>query len=508
MIFFRFISLSRIFVACILIISAMPSSAQDLRDRFTSSLEWNLIRESWYALQYIFKVIKYQKTPELYLFLKEAQDQNEPKFQLPEKEIGEIFKRKHATAPVKESYLGYYKLHNISMSTPWRQAIAWRQFILYVHSDNKVSGWVLSDKPREDTFETYAASKDLTNAFLGKIADDKITFNFVTKEGEPASDGCETFEGLKWNDVHDVLKGTWKGNSEHVSPKNQQGNVYINMHSHNYREFDVNEKLISEFEKEPEKFNETNILAIEKNISSLKDINTAKLEDIKLVITWYTVKAWEAYEGYLPEDLKGKMKKEILDFRVGVAPQVYSFDKHDDNGEKLPVPMNFAKSPISEKYNLYISTKTFFSDEVENENKFKSKLSLIAHEILGHGIFFRYYSTFVNKEKGELDRYTKFKKYIHNNFMNFEILGFEHDELKYENLKSAMISEGLAVAVEYTAYKSGHKNSPSKIEDFTKIRYSSNNGERYRDGVTYLKKKGIITEEGKLDFEKLNASNQ
>ncbi|MCC8022016.1 MAG: hypothetical protein LIO63_08615, partial [Akkermansia sp.] len=114
-------------------------------------------------------------------------------------------------------------------------------------------------------------------------------------------------------------------------------------------------------------------------------------------------------------------------------------------------------------------------------------------------------------ETAELDNYAKFKKYIYNIFMDFEILeilGFEHDELKYENLKSEVISEGLAVAVEYAVYKSGHKNSPSKIEDFTEIRYSSDNGERYRDGVTYLKKKGIITEKGELDFEKLNASNQ
>lgn len=487
--FFRFISLSRIFVACILIISAMPSSAQDLRDWFTSSLEWNLIREPWYALQHIFKLIKYQKTPELYLFLKEAQDQNVPKFQLPEKEIGEIFQKYHTTAPVKESYLGYYKLHNISMSTPWRQAIAWRQFILYVHSDNKVTGWVLSDKPRGATYKTYDASKDLTNAFLGKMADDKITFNFVTRKGEPASDGCETFEGLKWNDVHDVLKGTWKGNSEHISPKNQQGNVYINMYSHNYREFDVNEKLISEFEKEPGKFNETNILAIEKNIASLKDINTAKLEDIKLVIAWYTVKAWEAYEDYLPEKLKGE-KGKILDFRVGVAPQVYSSDKSDDNEEKLPVPMNFAKSPISEKYNLYISTKTFFSDEVENENQFKSKLSLIAHEILGHGIFFRYYWPFI---VGEF-----------NTLIGEKFFSNKSDEINEET----KIKEGLAVAVEYAVYKEiGHKNSPSNIEDFANTRYSSDKAKMYRDGVTYLKNKNIITTEGKLDFEKLDCLN-
>ncbi len=491
--FFRFISLSKIFVACILIISTIPSSAQHaVEDNFTLSRS-GLFFRLWDAL----------KTHELCLFLNEAKEQNVPAFQIPEEKIGKIFKT-HTTAPVKDSYLGYYKLHNTSMDS-WRKAITWGKCILYVHDDNKVTGWFvdLDGGAGKATYETRAASDDLTNAFLGKVNDDgSITFSKVTIEGKSTDEGYETCEKLEWKGDH-VLMGKWKGGSVKLNPRHQHqnGNVCINMYSHNYCEFDVKD-AIKEFEN-TEKWNEGYILGRE-----TKEL--LNIDDIKLIIAWYTVKAWEAYESYLPEDLKSK-KNDILDFRVGLMPQVYSFDKSDDNEKKLPVPMQFGKSRISEKYNLFISTKDFFSNELENEKTYSSKLSLIAHEILGHGIFFRLYSTFISKETAELDNYAKFKKYIYNIFMDFEILeilGFEHDELKYENLKSEVISEGLAVAVEYAVYKSGHKNSPSKIEDFTEIRYSSDNGERYRDGVTYLKKKGIITEKGELDFEKLNASNQ
>jgi len=470
MIFFKFISLSKIFVACILIISAMPSSAQQFRNRSTALSElWGFLVEACYPQLRIFKLIKGQKTPELYLFLKEAQGPDIPKYQHPPDQFQKIFEN-YTTSPIKNSYLGYCKLHNTSLPPP---AIAWDRMILHIHKDNKVTGWILGSS--ETTYNTVRTSDDITDAFLGEVANNKIQFHRVTEEGKAPKDGREEYY-LTWKPASSVIAGTWKGCSKNATPKEQEGDVYIDMHSHNYCEFDLNKELISKFKRDSEKWNKESIREKEKNIASL--------DDIKLVIAWYIVKAWEAYESYLPEHLK-----KDIDIRVALAPQFYSFNKFNDNGEELRVPMQSAKLLISKKYILRISTKTFFSDELEDEKTFKSKLSLIAHEILGHGIFYREYDQFLNAEK--------------DNF--FTIFMKQFVKIKE---KRQIISEGLAVAVEYAVYKSSHKNLPSKIEDFTKIRYSSDNGEMYRDGVTYLKKKGIITTEGKLDFDKLDNLNR
>ncbi len=508
--FFRFISLSRIFVACILIISAMPSSAQDLRDWSLPlkglDLELNLILRPWYAQPHIFKLIKGQKTPELYLFLKEAQGQNLLEPQQPSEEIEKIF-RTRTTAHIKECYLGYYKLHNISMSTPWRQAIAWGQFILRIHSDNQVTGWILGNGTSGGTYERHKASKDITGSFLGEINNNSITFNFVTEKGEKPSDGYEIYESLVWNGAHDVLKGTWKGDNKHLSPRNQEGIVHINMHSHPYCVFDIKD-AINTFSKDPVKWKEEYILEREKDaintfskdsvkwkeeyILEREKTQSLKIDDTKLIIAWNTVKAWEVYQEYLPENLK-KEKEEILDFRVTLMHQVHSGEKFDKNGNPLSVPMRFGRRSTLEKYNLSISTGTFFTDGVENEELFKSKLSLIAHEILGHGIFFRYYGKFIEEKSEDL-----FNKCSNPISLTEEIKSC----ITRESAQTA-IQEGLAVAVEYAVYQHEKKMSID-IETFMKTRYPSEEAAIYRLGVKYLREQKIITEDGKLDFSKIN----
>lgn len=481
--FFRFISLSRIFVACILIISAMPSSAQDLRGWFTPPLELSLIRGQWYALQHIFKLIKGQKTPELYLFLKEAQGQNLLEPQQPSEEIEKIF-RTRTTAPIKECYLGYYKLHNISMSTPCRQAIAWGQFILRIHSDNQVTGWILGNGTSGGTYERHKASKDITGSFLGEINNNSITFNFVTEKGEKPSDGYEIYESLVWNDAHDVLKGTWKGDNKHLSPRNQEGIVHINMHSHPYCVFDVKD-AINTFSKDPVKWKEEYILEREKTQS-------LEIDDTKLIIAWNTVKAWEAYQEYLPENLK-KEKEEILDFRVTLKHQFYS------DTSSSPVPMQFSLSP---PWILNIATGTFLTNMVEDKKQFKSRLSLIAHEVLGHGIFSRYSRRFINNIANELLK-ENFKTDIEigGNKQTINISSYPDKDGR----ATRAIEEGLAVAAEYAVYQKEKKICIS-LSDFMQIRYIDSNGMKaalYKLGVDFLMKKGIINNKGELNFKEI-----
>lgn len=528
MIFFKFISLSKIFVACILIISAMPSSAQQFRNRSTALSElWGFLVEACYPQLRIFKLIKGQKTPELYLFLKEAQGPDIPKYQHPPDQFQKIFEN-YTTSPIKNSYLGYCKLHNTSLPPP---AIAWDRMILHIHKDNKVTGWILGSS--ETTYNTVRTSDDITDAFLGEVANNKIQFHRVTEEGKAPKDGREEYY-LTWKPASSVIAGTWKGYSKNATPKKQEGNVHISIKemdpSHSFSMHKAQGSLqeaclfdfffynAKELSKIPPKIEEK----IKKCIKfSEKDKNSWQSDsdpymrfpyifnynEQEQVIAFYINEAWEAYEPYLPEDIK-KKKDEILTFKVNLKHQIHSSSKSEKNGNPLSIPMNFGKIPGNEEkskeYNLNISTGTFFTDKVEDDEKFKSRVSLIAHEVLGHGIFFRYYWTFIKKESENL-----LKKCSDPTSLTEELKSciekVSEQKAITEISAETAIKEGLAVAVEYAVYQ--HTKKYVDIETFMKTRYSSEQAAIYRLGVNYLREQTII-EDGKLNFDKLNKMNK
>lgn len=506
--FFRFIALSKISVACILIISAMSSSAQHIRDWSTLLPELNFISGPWYAAQHIFKLTKGQKTPELYLFLKEAQTQNTRNYQQPPENFEKFFKV-YTNAPVIESYLGYYKLHNISLSS-WRPAIAWSKIILRVHDDDKVTGWFLDSDENGATYNTVRASEDITSAFLGEVVNNSIKFHRVTETGDTPKDGYEECDDLRWNGAHNVLIGKWNGGSKHVNPKEQKGNVYISMiaHSHSFNMNKVQEKwklkdedlrkLSPEIEEKIKKISQ-----ISKS-DSYRFFYILNYKDQERIIAYYIHKAWDFYK----ENITSKSDielKDILTFEVNLEHQFFSDDKIKDNGQKLSTPMQYTHTI---PWILNISTGTFFTDEVENEEQFKSRLSLIAHETLGHGIFNRYYSQFI-KETAEklLEKNFKTDINIKGNIQTINISDANKD-IKKHNAETA-IREGLAVAVEYAVYQKEKENGNklSDISDFVQRRYVNRNGKlaaMYKLGVDFLITEGIINNEGKLDFSKIN----
>lgn len=549
--FFRFIPLSKISVACILIISATSSSASNHH----------------YFLQYCpsptKELVEIMKNYlDLYRFLAEELIQAPQKYQHPTDLYQEIFEdytfEDYTTSPIIKSYLGRCKLRNTSISLRERRdAIAWDNMILHFHKNGKVTGWILGGGGGT-TYNTVRTSDDITGAFLGEFKGDTIELYRVTKEGKPPQDGWEKYNlnwnhtpviTRKWKEEHfylslftflnhtPVIAGTWSGFSKYARPENQEGNVRITMSemdpSHS---FDMNASLIScsvfslqdnlqeaclfrfLFENTDKKELSKRIEdKINKCIEYSKDKEKDKEEDKDIpsdsvtymrfpymfnyfeqeqVMAFYVNKAWEAYEPYLTEDIKNK-KDEILNFRVNLKHQIYSESKTDKEEKKLPVPMNFGKHPGEREYQLNISTGTFFTDEIENEERFKSRVSLIAHEVLGHGIFYRYYGPFIEKEAEKL-----FKECSNPTLLTEKLQSC----ITKESAKTA-ITEGLAVAVEYAVYQH-EKKMCVEIEDFMDTRYRSEQAAVYRLGINYLRQQKIITENGKLDFDELYKRNE
>lgn len=99
---------------------------------------------------------------------------------------------------------------------------------------------------------------------------------------------------------------------------------------------------------------------------------------------------------------------------------------------------------------LNISTGTFLTNMVEDKKRFKSRLSLIAHEVLGHGIFFRYSRRFINNIANELLK-ENFKTDIEigGNKQTINISSYPDKDGR----ATKAIEEGLAVAAEYAVYQ-------------------------------------------------------
>lgn len=480
--FFRLIPLPKFFAVCILAFSATSTQAQNFSDFLIDSLK----KDGYRALDFFFYHIGvYETKPEelirLYRFLEEAKTNKKPELELPTPEIAAILKN-HTTYPVKESYLGYLKLHNETVSDRWRDAICWEKIILRIHYDNKVTGWAIKDSGKS-TYRTYQVSEDITDAFCGEESDNsRISYMFVTKNATEPTGGHNKCN-LAWDSSRKVLSGKWEGGSsvnKMVSPAKQQGNIHIDMHQHRYSDsFDINEETIAAFEKN-ENRNETSI----KTLLTSKDTSKDNLsENLKLIITWYVVQAWNTYYNteHLPQDLKNK-KNTILNFRVCLTPQFYS----EYTGSE--VPLQYGSAPY---FPLNISINTFFT--LDDSSKYKSTTSMIAHEILGHGI--------VNKFK---DRQTE---YLIN-------LIKELKEEKYKDLiekiktnpeqAKRVATEGLASAVEYAVYKKLYKQ-PDNIFAFVQTRYSSDDGQEYRQGVQILCDKGYVDKEtGEIKWDKIS----
>lgn len=493
--FFRLIPLPKLFVACILAFSATLAQARDFGDSWKNELE--LILDSYID----FWDFITGKPPRLYRFLVEAKTNKEPELELPTPEIAAIL-AKHTTSPVKESYLGYLKLHNETISTPWRAAINWQKIILRIHYDSKVTGWAIKDSGKS-TYKTYKTSDDITDAFCGeetnsclkginsniKETNPSISYKFVTKNATAPTGGYEGCN-LAWDSSRKVLSGKWEGRSEKVEPQEQKGNVHIDMHQHRYSDaFDINQNTIDTFSKNTN-WNEESI----KHLLSSVSKEPISDENLKLIITWYVVQAWNAYEEHLPQYLKNE-KNTILNFRVCLKPQWSSPEKND-----IAVPMQFqGLDSEAHTFALNISVDTF-TLTLNDPSKYSSITSMIAHEILGHGIFFdrkyeniklNYWNGFIKKQCTKL----------------IKEKGYTNDEDKKIYVETPL-KEGLAVAVEYAVYNNSLQNCTTDIISFAKTRYASDKDNVYVNGVKCLKGLGVIKDNGELDFEKLEELNK
>lgn len=414
-------------------------------------------------------------------------------------------------SPVATSFLAYCKLYNktVDKNNYFSNGIAWSYLVIRIHqaenNDNKtgaVTGWYVGASGAD--YQTLGAFKDVSGAFIGSWSrskeDSPLEFDWklVNKKGEtPDAEGFEHFIGIADPD-NATICGDWKGYCERLKIQDmdhQYGTMSIitgRLYPEDYS-FAMNKVT-----RDPT-WNEVKIKRILNNYSNMAAIfgpgcspDFLNHKEQEQIVAYYVHKAWATYAENLPSDIKSK-KGAILDFEVNLKHQFVSNDKVGKDGQKLPVPMLYGRLLTNDPWRLQISTGTFFTDMAENEKQFKSRLSLIAHEILGHGIFFRYYWPFIEKESEILFN------------SNLKPITLVNKPQQCINKGSAItaIKEGLAVAVEYTVYQK-EKNICINLSDFMQTRYTSEQAAMYKLGVEFLIQEGIINKDGKLDFSKIN----
>lgn len=420
--------------------------------------------------------------PDLYLFLKETeQAPTVMSYPDPPPEFQVIFDA-HTLKPITEIYEGYLKLHNASLSS-WRPAIAWNKLILRVHEDDKVTGWIL-DETQGATYEQFKITPDISDAFQGKkTTDGKIHFEYMeldaqTKTGKRPVEGYNRCTELSWNKANTVLKGRWEGESNvnpRVNPKHQEGTVNITMKKVNLHVFHIQDALKALDADMKNRLSNNPNLKYDDYINSLFPEHQSSrpaltIKEQELLIAWYVTKAWDFYIGSIKDlNIKHNLQKEknqLLDFHVYLSDQFHS------DTQKGPVPMQFGRNTL--RISTGVSDHTFWTQKsFWGNGDPDQRISKIAHEILGHGIFNRYYIPLI-------DHYGKLAQ---NNFKR--------------------VCEGLAVAVEYAValqedpanavknVPSGAANQP--LVQFAKERYgTSDKKDIYVKGVQFIINQNLV----------------
>lgn len=420
------------------------------KEIFAAMLAYPLSEEKnfWDKVKWINYQTLYIK--DLYNFLKEGEKLSIPSYQVPTK-YEKVFDR-HTNSLESEYYVGYCRLHNISLSSPWRPAIAWYRFILRIHADNKVTGWNVV-RTSGATYNTDSPTPYMTDAFLGeKMTDGKITLQYIAFNEEanewqnPPVGGYTICKELSWNKSHTILEGKWAGGSTvnpRISPKDQEGNVKIVMNKilFSFSIKDALKDLKRDIEKElskklspDEKWTTTDINSYDNHINNFlamrKKSNTPlNFNEQKLIIAWYVYRAWNSYINSIKEEKIKKFFEENIDDILGFSVYLKS-TWSSQNQKGNAVPMQFGINRLNIATGILNSTfwsqkNTFWGDNNGTSDFPKMHISKMAHEILGHGLFMRYTPGLVDYKKDE-----------------------------YKTLEGNQLAEGLATAVEYTVAKS------------------------------------------------------
>ncbi|MCC8149545.1 hypothetical protein [Akkermansia sp.] len=413
---------------------------------------------------------------------------------------------KSVTSPVKNAFLTYKKLHNktVDENSYLSDGIAWSYMIIRFHQDKSedmhgaITAW--STGASGSDYYTVGAFKNVSRACIGKWSKSKedapmkVSWKIVGKDGEtPDKEGYECFAGTLDPDNY-TIDGQWVAYASHLQEKmrHQSGSMKFTSPQllGNSYSFEMNK-----ITRDPT-WDKKKVKQIINDYNRIADIFGSGCfpyflshEEQEQIVAYYVHEAWKYYAEDLPSDIKSsieshinKDENNIFNFKVNLGNQFFSDSKRDNNGYRLPVPMQYH---LQSPWILNISTGTFLTDMVENEKQSKSRLSLIAHEILGHGIFHRYYSEFIKKISTKI----------------------EHEKNISTPEANTAASEGLAVAVEYAVYQKENGNKHANISEFVQCRYVNTNGKQaamYKLGVEFLIQEGIINKEGKLDFSKIN----
>lgn len=418
------------------------------------------------------------------------------------------------TTPVAASFLAYSRLHNktVDENNFFSKGIAWSYLVIRLHQADKdnnqtgyVTGWYTNANGSD--YRTYGAFESVSRAFIGrwersgKDGPMELQWRRVDRNGDGKihdSKGYEHFIHGEADPDNATICGDWVAYSEKLKiqgMEHQKGTMRIILGRLNPEDysFDMNKvKRSREWndEKVRKAVNDFNAMAFVFGTKYFSCFFTH--EEQEQLVAYYVDKAWDFYSENLPPNIKSK-KGDILKFKVNLKHQFYS-----DNSSSL-VPMQFSRST---PWILNISTGTFLTNMVEDKKRFKSRLSLIAHEVLGHGIFFRYSRRFINNIANELLK-ENFKTDIEigGNKQTINISSYPDKDGR----ATKAIEEGLAVAAEYAVYQKEKKICIS-LSDFMQIRYIDSNGMKaalYKLGVDFLMKKGIINNKGELNFKEI-----
>lgn len=401
------------------------------------------------------------------------------------------------TTPVESSFLAYSRLYNktVDENNFLSKGIAWSYLVVRLHqadNDNNqtghVTGWYAGANGSD--YRTYGAFESVSRAFIGRWSRSgkdgpmELQWERVDQNGDTHdSEGYEHFIHGKADPDNATICGDWVAYSEKLKIQgmdHQKGTMRLILGRLNPEDysFDMNKvdrSLAWDDETVRKAINGFNNIASIFGTKYFPYFFTHKEQE--QLVAYYVDKAWEAYQEYLPENLKERKEDITNNFTVYLKEIV----KSDTQNSRVPAQFIklFHDPKRPREWGLNISYDLFRKFDID------TTISKIAHEFIGHGIIHRYYV------------------YIP---MSFAV----PDLRNYPDRRPEVSSEGFATCVEYNVLKKLYDKKCMRfpypdLEAFSKDVYKKDTQNYYTPGVHFLKNQNYIKND-KIDWNELKSN--
>lgn len=411
------------------------------------------------------------------------------------------------TTPIAASFLAYSRLHNktVDENNFFSKGIAWSYLVIRLHQADEgnnqtgyVTGWYAGANGSD--YRTYGAFESVSRAFIGrwersgKDGPMELQWRRVDRKGEGKihdSEGYEHFIRGKADPDNATICGDWEAYSEKLKiqgMEHQKGTMRIILGRLNPEDYSFDMNKV----KRSREWNDEKVRKSINDFNNIASILGTKYfpyffthEEQEQLVAYCVDKAWEAYQEYLPEDLKKKKEDITNNFTVHLKEIVTS------DTQNSPVPARFSKlfhdPEKPREWGLDISYNLFRKFDID------TAISKIAHEFIGHGVIHRYY-VYIPMSFAEP-------------YLRAHADGKTNISPAVLDRRPAVSSEGFATCVEYNVLKKLYDKKCMRLpypdlEAFSKDVYKKDTQKYYTPGIHFLKNQNYIKND-KIDWDEL-----